>query len=1030
LELVVSHDLIITDRDGVTHGYVVAVGEQNPVVHTKSAPTSLPTSTTSQGQAGGIYDVRDAEGDKAIAHLSWHLGAGQESLDVEDATPYRYRRSKNMDISVPGRLRLLPKSESVAADNCSGPCFSALGYIWRGDSIGRLYYSANNGTTWSTATIGIGGGQSISGPISGFATDGGRLFFCVATGAHVGIWANTAGTVGTFAPFGSSPTGEAVRHIACQGGGLWATTAAGVGSVNTTTGAWTLRSTVTLNATNTSIALIAAGNAVYWVTSSGGQTFVYKVYLSPPSTYVTEQFAEFPTDFVATSAVGYLSTIYVAGYWKSTYAGVGRGAIYAASESEVYPLLNLGEQPENTDDPQAAANDNRIYAICSGSKDLFFITNTAIYRWDIDGGGYSHYMDHLGTGSGELVRTWNPGSNYSWDGTDLTVVTPPHAAYPSGWTLAYPATADIWDKTLATAAAPGDTTFVYNHLASPKTLTFTTEYDWSYSGANKTLSVYGFTHINGGANSTIATTHIDSTMVSPGHWTTVVYLSVAWTADLAPYRAGAYVWQSITVSLSAPVWAISGGHAGISATTTYDGSGFPNSKEATLTGTPAGDEALDNAVGTFFRVLSPAVTSSAGSFYCTVDDGTKCSRFYVENTYKIVGGLPVTIRKAHLQKWESSAWSDAGVIELTADAIVIILHLIGNVAVLYAGNGTAIDDPMRSSLDTTLLKPSASSSIVLDLAAGFEIDDIVLNSVGPQSTAVTAETLFHPSVSYCNGYVFSPYAVAANNVSLTITAISKQNPCRITTSAIHGLENGQVVNIAGSNSTTSVDGNWVVTDISDYVFSIAKDMTASTNPGTTGTVTANDNTGYVHMTSGFATIGSLEQSRTTFHTGSILKDYRKLRVSHDPLPAGAALTAQWEIDGVGGSTLGTTTGGVTEFPINQQGYGIATILGVTLDASTGYTPVIRAINVEWDFVKTKQHQYLLDCRTGAGGGRWDEDPEEAISFLFSTADEQATFEDRFVGTYEGTIRDAQFAQANYSQKEGYGGLVRITVRET
>ena len=63
-----ANDLTITDGSGESHGYLIAAGEANPVVHTKSAPNvPLPGSTTQPTQAGGQYDVRDSDSGKAIA---------------------------------------------------------------------------------------------------------------------------------------------------------------------------------------------------------------------------------------------------------------------------------------------------------------------------------------------------------------------------------------------------------------------------------------------------------------------------------------------------------------------------------------------------------------------------------------------------------------------------------------------------------------------------------------------------------------------------------------------------------------------------------------------------------------------------------------------------------------------------------------------------------------------------------------------------------------------------------------------------
>jgi len=196
------------------------------------------------------------------------------------------------------------------------------------------------------------------------------------------------------------------------------------------------------------------------------------------------------------------------------------------------------------------------------------------------------------------------------------------------------------------------------------------------------------------------------------------------------------------------------------------------------------------------------------------------------------------------------------------------------------------------------------------------------------------------------------------------------------------------------------------------------------------TIPSDSTTGVAHTVQSLAESGYLTQSETSFHCGTLLKDFRKIAVGHDSLPPGVSLGMTAWVDGAVHSLTPTYGESSTVFALNQQGYSIKTQLSIVREAGYTGTPKIKSVNVLWDFVKTRKHQYLLDCRTGAGGGRWDEDSEEAIAFLFSTADEQATFEDRFIGSYEGTVEEVQFAQANYSAKEGYGGLVRVTVRES
>jgi hypothetical protein len=911
----VSNDLTITNRYDESHGYVIAEGEQNPVLHTSNAPNvPLPGSGSSPTQAGGLYDVRDS-GSKALAHLDWRLGAGQRSLDGNEANASLFWESSNMDVSRPGELQLLRPVSNTHLENTCGPCFSALGYLWMGNSLGVLSYSADNGANWTACT-----GYTSTAPISGFATDGVKVFICIPAGASNSVWVNTAAAPGTFSRFGSTGTTAAIRHLAYQSGYLWGATASGAGVFDSDTGVFTEKTQPSINRVNSSVALVVAASAVYWVTSQGGRSYVYQIthsFSGATLTVVTEQYMEMPTGFVATCALGYLSVVYVGGYYQSATTGVGKGAVYLCAEGYAAPLFEIGEHPELTEDPANMSNDNRIWAICSASKDLYVLTNRACYRWDIDGTGYAHTFDFPGCGSSELVTTWTAGSLYSWDGSEAGVPDAPHYQFPEGYTR-------------------------------------------TTSGAG--------------------------------------------TA----------------------VWDYAGGIAKVSCA------------DGVITTIATGAPTLNNALGTTMAVAFGA--DCVGWVDPTVDD--HCYVGYLRDgarqmkwSYWQMG----TYAKACLHTWSGSAWSATYCsprVTASSGAHTITVTLKGIAATLQMDSGAIIS--------TNSTKATADAAqIVHEMHAQWHshghdgtnavvcaIDSILLNSTGAAASGALTDATFRPSLAHCRGNLMAPYAEASGNKSLTITALSKANPTQITTSAPHGIAAGgtQVVNISGSNSVPSADGNFLATYVDDTKFTVV--FNVATTAGTAGTVSYNHATGYSKTTTGVAASGSLTQSLTSFHSGTMLKDFRYVDVSHDLLPAGAGLTMSWEIDGVGGNAIGVTTDTHTTFTIGVRGYAIRTTLGMTRDTTATVSPVVKAVNIIWDFVKTKKHQYLLDCRQGAGGGRWSESSEEAISFLFSTADEQASFEDRFIGSYEGTIEEVQFAQANYSPKEGYGGLVRVTVRET
>ena len=904
-----GNDLLITNPAGESHGYVIATMESTPVVHSKTAPNvPLPTSTTSPTTAGGVYDVRDSEGDKALANLDWTLGSGQKSLDLSNSNASKFWDSSCIDISQQGQITLLRPVVNTAVENMVGPVYSALGYLWMGDSLGNLKYTSNNGENWTSCT-----GYTSTAPISGFATDGTRVYISIPSGASNSIYANTAADIHTFAKFGSTGTTVQVRHLAYQGGILFAATTAYVAMVDPTTGVVSSSSTGKtpsfLNTTMTSVALVASGNSVYWIVSQGAKSYVYQLTIDANATTMyTSQYMEMPTGFVATCGLGYLSMVYVGGYFQSATTGVGKGSVYICSDGYASPLFEIGTSPELTIDPTAATNDNRIWAMCAGSKDMYVLTNRAAYRWDIGLGGLSHVFDFLGTGSSQLVTAWNAGSIYSWDGTDQGNAAP-HYQFPTGWT------------------------------------------------------------------------------------------------------------RSVTGS---PVWDYTGGVA-----TMTSASGTATT---TIVGNPAAAEALSNASGTTVAVTFGAACNGwpNAPFSLLLQDGTRAVKFEAQ-TKVIPFPSSTAVNYAWLYSWSGSAWVKA--VELSAPADVAhtaTLTLKGTRATLTYDDATGYTDATK--VDAT------SGTITITFTAFpatrfVGVDSITLNSVGSAASGYVVDALYRPSLAHCRGNLMAPYAIPTENKTVTITSISKASPTVITAAA-HGILAGgtQVVNISGSNSTPSADGNWVATRTGADTFTIPLNVSGSA--GSAGIISYNHSTGYSKTGTGVAASGTMTQSKTSFHSGSLLKDFRYADVAHDPLPSGAVLSMNWSVDGTTGNAVGATTGTHTLFTINQIGYSIQTSLTMTCDTTATVSPVVKAVNVVWDFVRSSKHQYTLDCRTGANNGRWAEDPSEAISFLFDTAEGLATFEDRFVGNFTGSIIDAEFLQAAHSPREGYTGLVKIVVRES
>lgn len=78
--------------------------------------------------------------------------------------------------------------------------------------------------------------------------------------------------------------------------------------------------------------------------------------------------------------------------------------------------------------------------------------------------------------------------------------------------------------------------------------------------------------------------------------------------------------------------------------------------------------------------------------------------------------------------------------------------------------------------------------------------------------------------------------LGATGAAQTITANTKANPTVVTVAA-HGFANGDSVSIVGSNSTVSIDGDWVVSGVTTNTFTVPVDTSGGASAGTAGTAT-------------------------------------------------------------------------------------------------------------------------------------------------------------------------------------------------
>lgn len=930
-----GHDLqILRPNAERSYGYFFSGKEfGDPCVIVSAAP-AVPLnigSATPAGNAGGSYDVRDAEGEKAITHLDWHLGAGQKSLDADESSAYKFLESENIDISTQGRILLRRAPAYTPMMGASGPVFSFDSYLFICRTNGDIMYSSDAGATWTAATW---TGTAPTAPVGDFTTDGEFVYCCSEGATGSGVWKGTLSLgAWNFAKIGASST-EKVSHVCYHGGFFYAALDYAAGAIDSKVGildssssyavSTSLVTPATLKYYQTA-ALVAAGNRVYWVVSQGGMSFVYQLYYDPTDSILScEQYGEFPSGFVATCAVGYLSDVYIGGYWTSGESECGMGSVYLLSSGMSAPLFNLGERPENTD----IKEDNRIYAITAGAKDVYFITNRACYRWDIDDGGYSHMFDLTNSGYGEQEVSWD----YQWDGTDQTGTSGEY--WPADWDGLLEGNADLSFATAGYATVTGDGNF------------------WLQMDPAGFDSADGMTLQVAAISPDMDITIYDGTNKAKVHVSTN-NITVPRYAEVYNYETTEWLeWMEGGDTL--PGWYTVVGY-------TWIPTGFYEWTDSTLS--PS-----ESFNGVTSASLPTGVTSGQSiTFRVTLKGGRV--------TVGVVGGESVS----------------HSMLESTTE----------NEIEISSGEGTAIN------------------YIVMAVDEAVALGDEI-------------ETLNFNSIAYHNGRVFAPYAIPSYDDSLEISSVSTDNPAVVTTATNHGLTTDEYVYIDGTG--LAIDGNsYQVTSTGAATFTIPVSGGAG---AAEGWVSAYDNTnsealikeGFSYHGDSYSGSGTLTQSETTFHTGSMKKDFRAIEVLHEELSGGSIGMTVW-VDGLIYTPSGAPSNGRTVFSLNVQGYSIKTRIHLSSDQNGTTSPIVKGINVLWDFVKVKKRQYSLDCRQQSGSGLWREDAYDAIQYLFDAANEKCTFQDAFGDEYEGVVQSVEFKKASYSSLEKPSGIVQLVVRE-
>jgi hypothetical protein len=424
------YDLVITDSSGESHGLLADWGRGGAGLRISKATESLRSTAVS---TKGDFGVRDVTDHFRIVQTDWSQGSGQKTYDRDADSEAAFWESKNIDVGTIGELKLGPKVTETTLDGTgsghtglTGTSTGALPtiaapviahgsstwpLIWGAfsstETEERIRFSAD-GVTWER----LGNTSSLGpdGTPTSFASDGESLY--AAANGHVWL-------VGTMQAtrFGTAPSYDSaidITHLAFASGTLYGTkgsvTVDAQLGVFTSLGGWsalTPEVTTAINAAGTTFGLVASGNYVYWGITNSMVTKVYKAkFGGGAGADELSAVATFPTGFVGVSMYAYLGTVYIGGHFDGTEPNTGIGSIYAIVGDTPARLTDVGDD---------RARDNRVLAISAYERNLYFVADSQLWRWDLVNGGYSHFAGPLNS------TTLTPYSSVLWDGTyDMT----------------------------------------------------------------------------------------------------------------------------------------------------------------------------------------------------------------------------------------------------------------------------------------------------------------------------------------------------------------------------------------------------------------------------------------------------------------------------------------------------------------------------------------------------------------------------------------------------------------------------------
>jgi len=419
------YDLFITNGEGEGHG-LICDWDRGGAGLKVDAPASLESTAVS---TKGDYGVRDAKDAFRIVQSDWSEGAGQKSYDRDQDSESAFWESKSIDTSTIGTIRLGPGMVRTPLAAIPVPDLVTLPYIIAAltDSGTPLVFAAvtgspfikysSDGVTWTAIT------GTVGDEVCCFATDGQYIYAVRVDSGAIHKGAKTG-----WATHSSDGSNAGFTHVAFASGVLYAAkgaagTAALLGAFNgASPDVWTVLTPdagKNINASGVTFGLVAVGNYVYWGVTNGMVTKVYKALQGGGAVKdeVTEV-CSFPTGFVGATLYSYLNTVYVGGHFDAATVNTGIGAIYAIINDSPALLTEVGDDK---------TVDNRVLAMSAYERNLFFVANSQLWRWDLKYGGYSQWAGPLNSTSVTLyddlvwIGTWDmaaaPGTGAEPDTT-------------------------------------------------------------------------------------------------------------------------------------------------------------------------------------------------------------------------------------------------------------------------------------------------------------------------------------------------------------------------------------------------------------------------------------------------------------------------------------------------------------------------------------------------------------------------------------------------------------------------------------